>query len=78
MQDGMHRCSCDHLTNFAILIDEDDKVTFSLVLKEPALVLNIVTYIGCGVSLVCLLIIFLTFVVFKQVLNSFLISMDEI
>ena len=61
MQDGMHRCRCDHLTNFAILLDVTGKGTP----KGAALALSIVTYIGCGVSLLSLLIILLTFVIFK-------------
>ena len=61
MQDGMHQCRCDHLTNFAILLDVTGKGTP----KVAALALSIVTYIGCGVSLLSLVIIFLTFVIFK-------------
>ena len=57
----MQKCRCNHLTNFAILLDVSGKGTP----KEAALALSIVTYIGCAISLLCLLITLVTFAVFK-------------
>ncbi|XP_071944901.1 adhesion G-protein coupled receptor G6-like [Antedon mediterranea] len=48
--DGSITCHCTHLTNFAVLF-------FPNTLKSKVvLVLDIVTYVGCGVSILCLLI----------------------
>ncbi|XP_030852227.1 adhesion G-protein coupled receptor G4 isoform X1 [Strongylocentrotus purpuratus] len=44
----MYTCACDHLTNFAILMDIHDVTT--------EYTYNILSYIGCAISTVCLLI----------------------
>lgn len=54
-------CQCTHLTNFAILMDVHN-VELS---KGPKFGLAFLTYAGCLVSVVCLLLAFLTFACFK-------------
>lgn len=50
-------CSCDHLTNFAVLMD-----VRGLELDiEHAIALTFITYAGCIVSIVCLFISFCAF-----------------
>lgn len=62
-ENSVQKCRCSHLTNFAILLD----VTGEGTPKEAALALSIVTYIGCAISLICLLITLITFGVFRLV-----------
>ncbi|XP_030852432.1 adhesion G protein-coupled receptor G3-like [Strongylocentrotus purpuratus] len=49
----MYTCACDHLTNFAILMDIHDVTT--------EYTYNILSYIGCVISTVCLLIALVTY-----------------
>jgi len=51
-------CQCDHLTSFAILLD----VTQTQ--KNP-LELQIITWIGCGISLAGLLLTLITYGLFE-------------
>ena len=51
-------CECNHLTNFALLIDTSQSE------KNP-LALQIVTWIGCGISLAGLFLTLLTAALFK-------------
>ena len=51
-------CSCNHLTSFAILMS----VTKSA--EEPDLVLDIVSYVSCSLSILFFLLSFITFVSF--------------
>eukprot|EP00794_Sanderia_malayensis_P014331 gene14331-15822_t len=61
--DGNHyRCSCNHMTNFAILLDVTGKGTP----KHAALALSIVTYIGCAISLICMVFTFMTYAIFSK------------
>ncbi|PNF40244.1 hypothetical protein B7P43_G07072 [Cryptotermes secundus] len=54
-------CQCDHLTNFAILMD-----VHATYLPPPHQVaLQIITYIGCIISVVCLLLAIVTFQLFR-------------
>lgn len=55
-------CSCDHLTNFAILMDV--QATYLPPVHETSL--QVITYIGCTISIVCLLLAFLTFQIFRS------------
>ncbi|XP_065668365.1 adhesion G-protein coupled receptor G4-like isoform X3 [Hydra vulgaris] len=52
-------CACDHLTNFALLLDVDQSLNNPLQLK-------IITYIGCGISLIGLLLTLFTLAVFRN------------
>eukprot|EP00057_Strongylocentrotus_purpuratus_P026323 XP_011680797.1 PREDICTED: probable G-protein coupled receptor 128 isoform X1 [Strongylocentrotus purpuratus] len=49
----IYTCACDHLTNFAILMDIHDVTT--------EYTYNILSYIGCAISTVCLLIALVTY-----------------
>ncbi|KAH9515232.1 Adhesion G protein-coupled receptor L3 [Bulinus truncatus] len=55
-------CSCNHLTNFAILMD----VTGIELSPENVLALRIITFIGCIISVICLTLSWTTFMVFKN------------
>ncbi|XP_076305400.1 latrophilin Cirl-like isoform X2 [Tachypleus tridentatus] len=55
-------CACNHLTNFAVLMDVKG-------VKLPAghsMALHVITYVGCVVSVVCLLLTIVTFQVFRS------------
>lgn len=53
-------CYCDHLTNFAILMD-----VHAIYLPIPhEIALQIITYIGCIVSIICLILAIITFQLF--------------
>uniref|UniRef100_A0A6A7FTK4 Latrophilin Cirl-like isoform X6 n=1 Tax=Hirondellea gigas TaxID=1518452 RepID=A0A6A7FTK4_9CRUS len=56
------RCQCDHLTNFAVLMDFHS----TPLPPEHSLALSVITYIGCVVSIVCLLLAIVVFHVFKS------------
>eukprot|EP00057_Strongylocentrotus_purpuratus_P016535 XP_011671009.1 PREDICTED: G-protein coupled receptor 126 [Strongylocentrotus purpuratus] len=49
---GEITCSCDHLTNFAVLMD---------IYYERVEALRIISIIGCAISIVCLVIILITY-----------------
>ncbi|XP_064477138.1 latrophilin Cirl-like isoform X2 [Ornithodoros turicata] len=50
-------CGCDHLTNFAVLMDvRAVKISYS-----NELALQVITYVGCFVSIVCMLLTIVTF-----------------
>lgn len=54
-------CQCDHLTNFAVLMD-----VHATYLPPPhQMALQIITYIGCIISVVCLLLAIVTFQLFR-------------
>ena len=66
--DGFVTCKCNHLTNFALLLDVSQS-------RNEPLALSIVTWIGCGVSMLGLLLTIITFSYFKLVyLMSFFLS----
>nr|XP_054764165.1 adhesion G-protein coupled receptor G2-like isoform X1 [Lytechinus pictus] len=48
------RCACDHLTNFAVLMD-------IRIQNSPEVVYNILTYIGCCLSILSLLVTLATY-----------------
>ncbi|KAK6188925.1 hypothetical protein SNE40_005001 [Patella caerulea] len=54
---GETTCQCDHLTNFAILMD----VQGVEMTDVHSFMLRFITIVGCVISLVCLFICFLTF-----------------
>lgn len=54
-------CLCDHLTNFAILVD-----VYAVYLPpRHEIGLQIITYIGCAFSIVCLALSIITFQLFR-------------
>ncbi|CAH1153302.1 unnamed protein product [Phaedon cochleariae] len=54
-------CYCDHLTNFAILMD----VHAVYLPMSHEIALQIITYVGCVVSIVCLVLAIITFQLFR-------------
>lgn len=54
-------CECDHLTNFAVLMDVH-AVRLDI---AHQVALQIITYIGCIISVVCLILAILTFQLFR-------------
>ena len=61
MTSSIQKCRCNHLTSFAILLDVTGKGTP----PEAATALSIITYVGCAISLVCLLMTLITFAIFR-------------
>ncbi|XP_021940476.1 latrophilin Cirl isoform X4 [Zootermopsis nevadensis] len=55
-------CLCDHLTNFAVLMD----VHATYLPPSHQMALQIITYIGCIISVVCLLLAVVTFQLFRS------------
>ncbi|XP_022097099.1 adhesion G protein-coupled receptor L2-like isoform X2 [Acanthaster planci] len=58
-------CACNHLTNFAILMDVTGTHTTIAPVHEK--ILTVLTYVGCAVSIVCLLLSFCAFTFFKNI-----------
>ncbi|XP_031782243.1 latrophilin Cirl isoform X2 [Nasonia vitripennis] len=56
-------CECNHLTNFAILMDWNDAT--STLSAAHQMTLHIITYIGCIISVVCLFLAIITFQLFR-------------
>lgn len=54
-------CQCDHLTNFAILMD----VQATYLPPSHQMALQIITYIGCIISVICLVLAIITFQLFR-------------
>ncbi|XP_031336260.1 latrophilin Cirl [Photinus pyralis] len=54
-------CECDHLTNFAILMD----VHSTYLPAGHQIALQIITYVGCIISVVCLVLAIITFQLFR-------------
>ena len=66
--DGYITCECNHLTNFALLMDVSQS-------RNDPLALSIVTWIGCGISMLGLMLTIITFLYFKLVyLMPFFVS----
>eukprot|EP00057_Strongylocentrotus_purpuratus_P029689 XP_011684163.1 PREDICTED: probable G-protein coupled receptor 133 [Strongylocentrotus purpuratus] len=68
------RCECDHLTSFSILM----KVTEYDIPMIHGKVLSILTFIGCGVSIVCAILIVILFLCLRlmkeeRILHSMLL-----
>ncbi|KAL3868658.1 hypothetical protein ACJMK2_041436 [Sinanodonta woodiana] len=55
-------CQCDHLTNFAVLMD----VSGTDLSQVHEMSLTAITYVGCTISILCLFISFLTFTLFRN------------
>ncbi|XP_034251519.1 latrophilin Cirl-like isoform X2 [Thrips palmi] len=54
-------CECEHLTNFAVLMD----VHSTLLPQVHQAALQVITYVGCVISVVCLVLAILTFQLFR-------------
>ncbi|KAG8235883.1 hypothetical protein J437_LFUL010113 [Ladona fulva] len=54
-------CQCDHLTNFAVLMD----IHATLLNPPHQTALQIITYVGCIISSVCLVLAIITFQLFR-------------
>ncbi|XP_064625348.1 adhesion G protein-coupled receptor L3-like [Lineus longissimus] len=57
-------CTCDHLTNFAILMDVYGSA--EEISPPDRLALDIVTYLGCIVSIICLTMAIIVFSIFRE------------
>lgn len=55
-------CQCDHLTNFAVLMD----VTGTKLSRIHEMSLRAITYVGCIVSIFCLTVCFISFTIFRN------------
>ncbi|XP_060590681.1 adhesion G protein-coupled receptor L3-like isoform X2 [Ruditapes philippinarum] len=56
-------CQCDHLTNFAILMD----VHSTKVADVHSIVLSYITYVGIIISIICLVMSWITFVCLRSI-----------
>ncbi|CAH1799387.1 unnamed protein product [Owenia fusiformis] len=57
-------CECDHLTNFALLMDVYGNI--GQLSEGNKMALSIISYIGCGISLLALTATLLTYLIFKK------------
>ncbi|XP_046853696.1 adhesion G-protein coupled receptor G6-like isoform X2 [Xenia sp. Carnegie-2017] len=62
LEDGRILCSCDHLTNFAMLMDIYPEKTHDLAL-------SIVSYIGCALSLIGLILTIIVVLMLRELRN---------
>ncbi|XP_077976980.1 adhesion G-protein coupled receptor G2-like [Glandiceps talaboti] len=73
VQEKITVCECNHLTNFALLVDvydefEDDQVDSADSANQKAI--SIISYIGCGISLLALTVTIVTLVFFRKRKNK--------
>ena len=61
---GRITCHCDHMTNFAVLFTAHGSQSPKLD-ESHALALSIISYIGCAVSLLGVLLTFITYALFR-------------
>ncbi|XP_070568344.1 adhesion G-protein coupled receptor G6-like isoform X2 [Ptychodera flava] len=61
-------CECDHLTNFAVLMDIYG--TTEGISEGNARALSIISYIGCGISLFGLLLTLITYLMFRKIRDN--------
>ncbi|XP_077976979.1 adhesion G-protein coupled receptor G6-like [Glandiceps talaboti] len=64
VQENVTVCECNHLTNFALLVDVYDEGDQVDSVSQKAL--SIISYIGCGISLLALVVTIVTLVFFKK------------
>lgn len=62
--DNWTKCSCNHLTHFAVLFDLD-VTSVNQLDKDHELALTVITYIGCALSLTGIFLTLLTLLMFK-------------
>ncbi|XP_023223025.1 adhesion G-protein coupled receptor G6-like [Centruroides sculpturatus] len=56
-------CYCDHMTNFAILMDMDTENEENV---THGVILDVLTYFGCTLSIIGLLLTLITFILFEK------------
>ena len=61
---SMVNCSTDHLTSFAVLMDVGE--SGSTVSADHATALSLITFIGVGVSIVCLVLVLAAYAIVKE------------
>lgn len=66
-------CECDHLTNFAILMD----VHMTSLSARHQTALQIITYVGCSISIICLILAIITFHSFKNLKVTLRVFLNE-
>ncbi|XP_071115301.1 adhesion G-protein coupled receptor G6-like isoform X1 [Haliotis cracherodii] len=64
VKDSYTTCACNHLTNFALLMDVYERGAD--VSEADRVALSLISYIGCGISLLCLLLTLLTYFMFRK------------
>ncbi|XP_034454866.1 adhesion G-protein coupled receptor G4 [Hippoglossus hippoglossus] len=60
-------CLCDHLTNFAVLLD----VSRTPISEANSYILTLISYLGCGISSIFLGITLLTYLVFEKLRRDY-------
>ncbi|XP_070189273.1 adhesion G protein-coupled receptor L3-like isoform X2 [Littorina saxatilis] len=69
-------CQCDHLTNFALLMDVfNEGASLS---ETDSKILSIISYIGCGISLLALILTLLTYCLFKNSYGSWSLTEQKL
>ncbi|XP_072048614.1 uncharacterized protein [Amphiura filiformis] len=63
IQNGRQECECDHLTNFAVLMDIYGQTSLTQV---QALILKIISLLGCSMSFAAVAATFLTYLTYKK------------
>ena len=67
--DGYLTCECDHLTNFALLMDiSQTRKNVHLASGDPSgttIALSVVTRVGCGISIFGLALTIINYLYFK-------------
>ncbi|XP_051934892.1 adhesion G-protein coupled receptor G2 [Hippocampus zosterae] len=61
------RCLCEHLTHFAVLLD----VSRTPISESDSHILNVLSYIGCGISALFLGITLLTYLAFEKLRRDY-------
>ncbi|XP_065838360.1 adhesion G-protein coupled receptor G2-like isoform X2 [Oscarella lobularis] len=69
-ENGQTQCACDHLTNFALLMNLNGPNRETCLSKPHQIALSLVSYIGCGLSLLGLLLLILTCIIFPKQLRK--------
>ena len=60
-------CECDHLTNFAILMDFEGHLVHYLEVKSShKRVLNVLTIVGCTIAMVCLALALASLIIIRR------------
>ncbi|XP_076445246.1 uncharacterized protein LOC143283086 isoform X3 [Babylonia areolata] len=74
--DNSSTCQCSHLTNFALLMDVYG--AGGVLSEADKKALSIISYIGCGLSLLALLLTLLTYSLFKNSYGSWSLSEEKL
>ncbi|KAE9550338.1 hypothetical protein FO519_006444 [Halicephalobus sp. NKZ332] len=61
------KCSCTHLTSFAILMDVN--ANLDMLTGKNAIALDLITIFGCALSIICLTLTVLVFTLFRSLYN---------